>query len=274
MGSSMAKKKRGRSIKTQLFLSFSPPSSPPSQSHLAHVRRPFNVRHAGVGKGTGNQRKGSEKEGRRSVVCFFFFFLIFHLALSSPRPSEKVEQVSFSPSLSPSSLPLCLSLCSLFSKSTPGGSTSIRRSLPRARLSSSSRDPSSPTKRQCRVLSPASRWRGARPARPRRLRGVSEFRKSKSFFFQLLTLLLVRVFLPSRSLREGKSLLPPLRGRFSTLAYHCTTALVVTVSLRVQERGEALRTVPMEAAGDARRISLLSAFAAAAVVVREQRRST
>ena len=109
MGSSMAKKKRGRSIKTQLFLSFSPPSSPPSQSHLAHVRRPFNVRHAGVGKGTGNQRKGSEKEGRRSVVCFFFFFLIFHLALSSPRPSEKVEQVSFSPSLSPPPLSLSVS---------------------------------------------------------------------------------------------------------------------------------------------------------------------
>ena len=218
--------------------------------------------------------KAQKKKAVAPWFAFFFFFDFSPCALLSTPERESGASELFSLSLSPSSLPLCLSLCSLFSKSTPGGSTSIRRSLPRARLSSSSRDPSSPTKRQCRVLSPASRWRGARPARPRRLRGVSEFRKSKSFFFQLLTLLLVRVFLPSRSLREGKSLLPPLRGRFSTLAYHCTTALVVTVSLRVQERGEALRTVPMEAAGDARRISLLSAFAAAAVVVREQRRST
>ena len=53
--------------------------------------------------------KAQKKKAVAPWFAFFFFFLIFHLALSSPRPSEKVEQVSFSPSLSPPPLSLSVS---------------------------------------------------------------------------------------------------------------------------------------------------------------------
>lgn len=178
---------------SNLLLLFSPPLPPPSRSYLAHERSSFNVGHAGVKEGTGNQRKGSEKDGRRSV--FFFLFLtcalLSLLALSlnereksaEKKESKRERKISFS-----------FSFTSLFSQINSWRLDSIAASPRR-------RDPPSPPKATMQgALSGVPLARRAACAPSPSARGTL----NPVFLFSLPPLaLLVRVF-SSDSISRGR----------------------------------------------------------------------